>query len=293
MENTSNYDEYNEGNYEETESYEEGYEEGYEEEYEEGYEYNEVTPYDYDANDYNPNIIAWGVAIYRYEAQSENELTFNEGDWIGILEELPDGWSKGDYYGIEGLFPTSYVQKMEQTNEDTTTPQPTEEDEEAIKKKRERRDKLKAQMKEFKEELVSENKQRKQLEKELKELNEKKLKLQKEVKLSKASLPDNNSILYDLLKLTYTIDVHTDAVVDLEKPTKDSVEALNQFNTEFSKESKGNPSLGAFQSKIGPKLTSFSNQLQRSLELLVECQTLGMDFNNALEKLAKVLGNTN
>lgn len=108
----------------------------------------------------NPNIIAWGVAIYRYEAQSENELTFNEGDWIGILEELPDGWSKGDYYGIEGLFPTSYVQKMEQTNEDTTTPQPTEEDEEAIKKKRERRDKLKAQMKEFKEELVSENKQR-------------------------------------------------------------------------------------------------------------------------------------
>lgn len=117
--------------------------------------------------------------------------------------------------------------------------------------------------------------------------------MQKEVKLSKASLPDNNSILYDLLKLTYTIDVHTDAVVDLEKPTKDSVEALNQFNTEFSKESKGNPSLGAFQSKIGPKLTSFSNQLQRSLELLVECQTLGMDFNNALEKLAKVLGNTN
>jgi len=125
----------------------------------------------------------------------------------------------------------------------------TSEDEEAAKKRRERRDKLKQQMKEYKEELVTQNKQRKQLEKELKELNEHKLKLQKEVRQSRSSLPDTQSILHDLLKLTYTIDVHTDAVVDLEKPTKDFVEAANQFNVEFTKEVKSVPALAPFQTK--------------------------------------------
>src|SRR5690606_24036091 len=54
----------------------------------------------------NPNIIAWGTAIYSYTAQQEGELSFNEGDYIGILEELGDGWSRGDLNGVEGLFPT-------------------------------------------------------------------------------------------------------------------------------------------------------------------------------------------
>lgn len=130
---------------------------------------------------------------------------------------------------------------------------------------------------------------RKQLEKELKELSEKKLKLQKELRQSKATLPSRESLLHDLLKLVYTIDVHTDAVVELEKPTKESVEALNQFNQELTKEVKSAPPLVPFQQKVAPKLTTFATQLQKSLEILVECQTLGMDFNASLEKLAKIL----
>lgn len=51
-------------------------------------------------------------AVYAFSARSENEISFNAGDLIFILEEdLTSGWSKGrtqDY--MEGYFPHNYVE---------------------------------------------------------------------------------------------------------------------------------------------------------------------------------------
>jgi hypothetical protein len=92
----------------------------------------------------NPNVIAWATALYPYEAAAEGELSFQEGDVIGILEEHEDGWTRGELNNIEGLFPASYVQKSDAYDANTSydqtyTQEPNQPDKE---KSRKIRDKL-------------------------------------------------------------------------------------------------------------------------------------------------------
>ena len=48
-----------------------------------------------------------------YEAQSNTELSFAENEYVGIIEDYPDGWSLGELNGVEGIFPTSYAKRTE------------------------------------------------------------------------------------------------------------------------------------------------------------------------------------
>ncbi|GFN82452.1 hypothetical protein PoB_000895800 [Plakobranchus ocellatus] len=50
--------------------------------------------------------------LYSYDAQDTDELSFNLGDIIEIMNEDPSGWWKGKLRGKEGLFPANYVEKM-------------------------------------------------------------------------------------------------------------------------------------------------------------------------------------
>jgi len=65
----------------------------------------------------NPNIIAWGLTLYNYEATNDSELSFQQGEYVGIIEEGEDGWCTGELHGVEGLFPTSYIQKSTPSEE--------------------------------------------------------------------------------------------------------------------------------------------------------------------------------
>lgn len=49
------------------------------------------------------------VALYSYESDQANDLVFNGGDHITILETNEDGWWRGECNGREGWFPASYV----------------------------------------------------------------------------------------------------------------------------------------------------------------------------------------
>lgn len=51
-------------------------------------------------------------AIYTYDAQETDELSFNENDKIELLREDPSGWWKGRLRGREGVFPSNYVEKI-------------------------------------------------------------------------------------------------------------------------------------------------------------------------------------
>ncbi|KAL4629512.1 unconventional myosin-Ie-like isoform X1 [Arapaima gigas] len=51
-------------------------------------------------------------ALWAYEAQDSDELSFNVADVIDILAEDPSGWWFGRLRGREGLFPGNYVAKM-------------------------------------------------------------------------------------------------------------------------------------------------------------------------------------
>ncbi|XP_036394223.1 myosin IEb [Megalops cyprinoides] len=51
-------------------------------------------------------------ALYAYDAQDTDELSFNADDIIDILTEDASGWWYGRLRGREGMFPGNYVEKM-------------------------------------------------------------------------------------------------------------------------------------------------------------------------------------
>ncbi|XP_070691108.1 myosin IEb [Pempheris klunzingeri] len=51
-------------------------------------------------------------ALYAYDAQDTDELSFNAEDVIDILTEDPSGWWFGRLRGREGMFPGNYVEKI-------------------------------------------------------------------------------------------------------------------------------------------------------------------------------------
>ncbi|MED6251576.1 Unconventional myosin-Ie [Ataeniobius toweri] len=51
-------------------------------------------------------------ALYAYDAQDTDELSFNTDDLIEILTEDPSGWWFGRLRGKEGMFPGNYVEKI-------------------------------------------------------------------------------------------------------------------------------------------------------------------------------------
>ncbi|KAM4829538.1 unconventional myosin-Ie [Thomomys bottae] len=51
-------------------------------------------------------------ALYAYDAQDTDELSFNANDIIDIIKEDPSGWWTGRLRGKQGLFPNNYVSKI-------------------------------------------------------------------------------------------------------------------------------------------------------------------------------------
>ncbi|NXJ11670.1 MYO1E protein, partial [Odontophorus gujanensis] len=51
-------------------------------------------------------------ALYAYDAQDTDELSFNASDVIEIIKEDPSGWWTGRLRGKQGLFPNNYVTKI-------------------------------------------------------------------------------------------------------------------------------------------------------------------------------------
>ncbi|KAH0619790.1 hypothetical protein JD844_014049 [Phrynosoma platyrhinos] len=51
-------------------------------------------------------------ALYAYDAQDTDELSFNASDVIDIIKEDPSGWWTGRLRGKQGLFPNNYVAKV-------------------------------------------------------------------------------------------------------------------------------------------------------------------------------------
>lgn len=50
------------------------------------------------------------VALYDYEADEDNEISFNEGDHITHIEFVSEDWWQGSNGKTVGLFPANYVE---------------------------------------------------------------------------------------------------------------------------------------------------------------------------------------
>ncbi|KAH8831345.1 SH3-domain-containing protein [Flagelloscypha sp. PMI_526] len=62
--------------------------------------------------------VSQGRALWPYNVNGEDpdDLSFNEGDVIDIIEETNADWWLGRFNGKEALFPSSYVEKIAATN---------------------------------------------------------------------------------------------------------------------------------------------------------------------------------
>merc|ERR1719203_1079030 len=70
-----------------------------------------VVPQDMSLPGWVPkNYLDKVVAIYDYNADKDDELTFQEGSTIYVLKKNDDGWWEGVMDGITGLFPGNYVE---------------------------------------------------------------------------------------------------------------------------------------------------------------------------------------
>ncbi|XP_034382007.1 hematopoietic lineage cell-specific protein isoform X1 [Cyclopterus lumpus] len=68
------------------------------------------TDDDHDYEDLSSGTQA--VAIYDYEGEAEDEISFSPDDVITHIEMIDEGWWKGQCHGRIGLFPAAYVQLM-------------------------------------------------------------------------------------------------------------------------------------------------------------------------------------
>jgi len=50
------------------------------------------------------------IAVYDYQAEREDELSFQENSLIYVLKKNDDGWWEGVLNGVTGLFPGNYVE---------------------------------------------------------------------------------------------------------------------------------------------------------------------------------------
>ena len=49
-------------------------------------------------------------ALYDFESETDQELSFREGDTILLTAQLDDNWYEGTLNGQAGMFPVAYVQ---------------------------------------------------------------------------------------------------------------------------------------------------------------------------------------
>ncbi|XP_033230304.1 intersectin-1 isoform X3 [Belonocnema kinseyi] len=52
------------------------------------------------------------MSLYPYQAQNEDELSFEKGDVITVLAKEEEAWWRGELNGVSGVFPSNYVSPM-------------------------------------------------------------------------------------------------------------------------------------------------------------------------------------
>lgn len=63
---------------------------------------------------------------FDYEAQDEDELTLHVGDVIDFMCEVEDGWWRGKLNGKTGLFPSNFVELVDEKDVPQAKDRPVE-----------------------------------------------------------------------------------------------------------------------------------------------------------------------
>lgn len=66
------------------------------------------------------------VALFDYEGEEEDELTFSQGDVIALLELIGQEWGRGQIHGRIGIFPLNFAEVVEPLPHTPSSPSPGE-----------------------------------------------------------------------------------------------------------------------------------------------------------------------
>jgi len=55
------------------------------------------------------NVVEQVVALYKYQRQNADELSFEKGCVINVINKLESDWWTGELNGQTGVFPSNYV----------------------------------------------------------------------------------------------------------------------------------------------------------------------------------------
>lgn len=53
------------------------------------------------------------IALFDYEGEEEDELTFSQGDVIALVELIGQEWGRGQIHGRIGIFPLNFTEVVE------------------------------------------------------------------------------------------------------------------------------------------------------------------------------------
>lgn len=53
------------------------------------------------------------MALFDYEGEEDDELTFSQGDTIALQELVSQEWGRGQIYGRVGIFPLNFIKVVE------------------------------------------------------------------------------------------------------------------------------------------------------------------------------------
>ena len=62
--------------------------------------------------------------LHDFLPETQNEIALSAGDLVEVLEENEDGWWKGRVKGQEGMFPSNFVETIDDEPQETSTQEP-------------------------------------------------------------------------------------------------------------------------------------------------------------------------
>lgn len=65
------------------------------------------------------------VALFDYEGEEDDELTFSQGDVIALLELMGEDWGRGQIHGRIGIFPLKFTKVVEPLPQPASSPEET------------------------------------------------------------------------------------------------------------------------------------------------------------------------